>query len=116
MRADRLRMKAAPESATSTDTDVEERETLLVLLFSLLVYSCMGLYMTTERNVQVPHKPSFLAAVLLTLRHMGQDVPGGSSNGTGKLVEIPVDKVMTTLLFLFPAVGGLLFGGFLVLG
>ncbi|CAL8468142.1 g7681 [Coccomyxa elongata] len=60
-------MKAAPESATSTDADVEERETLL-------------------------------------------DVPGGSSNGAGKLVEIPVDKVMTTLLFLFPAVGGLLFG------
>lgn len=41
---------------------------------------------------------------------MRQDIPGGSSNGTEKLVEIPVDKVMTTLLFFFPAVGGLLFG------
>ncbi len=47
---------------------------------------------------------------------MRQDIPGGSSNGTEKLVEIPVDKVMTTLLFFFPAVGGLLFGAHHVYG
>lgn len=65
MRADRPRMKAAPESATSTDTDVEQRETLLVLQLFLCAYHCVKFYVTAERSAVASAFP--LRAVLLNI-------------------------------------------------